>query len=52
MERARVGLKARSVVKAHEDGQLINVSVERGSYQSKLMLSPFCLCIRACHLPS
>jgi hypothetical protein len=34
--------------KAHKDGQLINVSVRRGSYQSKLMLSPFHLHIHAC----
>ncbi len=29
--------------KVHKDGQLINVSVKRGSYQSKLMLSSFCI---------
>jgi hypothetical protein len=34
--------------KACKDGQLINVSIKRGSYQSKLMLSPFCLHICAC----
>jgi hypothetical protein len=35
-------------MKAHEDGQLINVLVERGICQSKLMLSPFHLRIHAC----
>ncbi len=42
------GQRQWSVAKAHEDGQLFSVSVKRGSYQSKLMFSPFCLRIRAC----
>jgi hypothetical protein len=31
-----------------KDERLINVSIKRGSYQNKLMSSPFRLCVRAC----
>jgi hypothetical protein len=42
------GQRQWSVVKAHEDRQSINVSIKRGSYHSKFMLSPFHLHIHAC----
>jgi hypothetical protein len=42
------GVEGDGLLQKRKDGQLINVSLKRGSYQIKLMLSPFRLHICAC----